>query len=93
MTVRTRNQVVAFRVTLSERKRFGVKVKRSGLSQQKYLLSAVLDQPIYVVVELKPILAELRACGGNLNQPSCPTRGVRSGPSTARGHPYPGQDL
>ena len=56
MATRTRNQVVAFRV------------RRSGLSQQEYLLDAALNQPIYVMEELKPILSELRAWGKNLNQ-------------------------
>lgn len=68
MTERRRNQVVAFRVTPSERRQIGAKVRRSGLSQQEYFLRAALDQPIYVVEELKPLLAELRAWGRNLNQ-------------------------
>ena len=44
------------------------RVRRSGLSQQEYLLQASLKQPILVIHELKPILAELRAWGRNLNQ-------------------------
>ncbi len=68
MTTRTRNQVIAFRVTPAERRQINVKIKQSGLSQQAYLLRAALDQPIQVVEDLKPILAELRACGRNLNQ-------------------------
>lgn len=69
MTTRTRNQVVAFRVTPAERRQICAKIKQSGLSQQAYLLSrAALEQPIQVVEDLKPILAELRACGKNLNQ-------------------------
>ena len=66
--MRTRNQVVAFRVTPAERRQISAKVKRSGLSQQEYLLDAALHQPIYVMEELKPILTELRAWGKNLNQ-------------------------
>ena len=66
--MRTRNQVVAFRVTTAERKQINAKVKRSGLSQQEYLLDAALNEPIYVMEELKPILTELRAWGRNLNQ-------------------------
>lgn len=68
MTTRTRNQVVAFRVMPAERRQIRAKIKRSGLSQQAYLLRAALDQPIQVVEDLKPVLAELRACGRNLNQ-------------------------
>lgn len=68
MTTRTRNQVVAFRVTPAERRQINAKVRRSGLSQQEYLLGAALNHPIYVMEELKPILSELRAWGKNLNQ-------------------------
>ena len=68
MAVRTRNQVIAFRVTPAEAKKIREKVRQSGLSQQEYLLQASLKQPILVIHELKPILAELRAWGRNLNQ-------------------------
>ena len=66
--MRTRNQVVAFRVTRSERRQIETKVRRSGLSQQAYLLQAALGQPIRVIEELKPLLVELRGWGRNLNQ-------------------------
>ena len=68
MAVRTRNQVIAFRVTPAEAKKLREKVRQSGLSQQEYLLRAALGQTIHVVEELKPVLSELRACGRNLNQ-------------------------
>ena len=68
MAVRTRNQVIAFRVTPAEAKKIREKVRQSGLSQQEYLLQASLKQPILVIHELKPILAELCAWGRNLNQ-------------------------
>lgn len=63
MAVRTRNQVIAFRVTLAEARKIREKVRRSGLSQQEYLLRAALEQQILVIHELKPILTELRAWG------------------------------
>ena len=47
MATRTRNQVIAFRVTLTERKQISAKIKRSGLSQQEYLLDAALNYPIF----------------------------------------------
>lgn len=56
MATRTRNQVVAFRVTPAERRQINARVRRSGLSQQEYLLDAALNEPIYVTEELKPIL-------------------------------------
>ena len=68
MAERTRSQVVAFRVTKAERRQIEGKVRKSGLSQQAYLLRAALEEPICVVEELKPILAELCAWGRNLNQ-------------------------
>lgn len=68
MLERKRNQVVAFRVTNAERRQINTKVRRAGLSQQAYLLRAALEEPICVVEELKPILAELRGWGRNLNQ-------------------------
>ena len=68
MAVRTRNQAIAFRVTPAEAKKIREKVRRSGLSQQEYLLRAALEQQILVIHELKPILTELRAWGKNLNQ-------------------------
>ena len=68
MAVRTRNQVIAFRVTPAGVKKIREKVRLSGLSQQEYLLQASLKQPILVIHELKPILAELCTWGRNLNQ-------------------------
>ena len=68
MAVRTRNQVIAFRVTPAEAKKIREKVCQSGLSQQEYLLLAALEHPILAIHELKPILTELRAWGKNLNQ-------------------------
>ena len=65
---RTRNQVIAFRVTPAEARKIREKVRRSGLSQQEYLLRAALEQQILAIHELKPILTELRAWGKNLNQ-------------------------
>ena len=68
MSTRTRNQVIAFRVTPAERRQISAKIKRSGLSQQEYLLDAALHHPIYVMEELKPILSELRAWGGPMRR-------------------------
>ena len=62
MAERTRSQVAAFRVTKAERRQIEGKIRRSGLSQQAYLLQAALEE------ELRPILAELRGWGRNLNQ-------------------------
>ena len=66
MAERIRSQVVAFRVNKAERRQIEGKIRRSGLSQQAYLLRAALEEPIYVVGELKPILVELRGWGLSL---------------------------
>ena len=55
-------------MTKVERRQIEGKVRRSGLSQQAYLLRAALEEPIWVVEELSPILAELQGWGRNLNQ-------------------------
>ena len=68
METRTRNRVIAFRVTPAERRNIEAKVRQSGLCQQEYLLHAALETPIYMVEDLKPLLGELRAWGRNLNQ-------------------------
>lgn len=68
MTNRKRSNVIAFRVTAAERRQINAIIRKSGLSQREYLLNAAQGQTIHVVKELKPILAELRGCGRNLNQ-------------------------
>lgn len=68
MENRTRNRVIAFRVTPAERRKIEAKVRQSGLRQQEYLLHAALETPILVVEDLKLLLSELRAWGRNLNQ-------------------------
>ncbi len=49
METRTRNRVIAFRVTPAERRNIEAKVRQSGLCQQEYLLHAALETPILVV--------------------------------------------
>ena len=56
METRTRNRVIAFRVTPAERRKIEAKVRQSGLRQQEYLLHAALETPIYMVEDLKPLL-------------------------------------
>lgn len=93
METRTRNRVIAFRVTPAERRKIEAKVRQSGLRQQEYLLHAALETPIHVVEDLKPLLGELRAWG----QPEPADRPGPSGPhrkrQSARGHRNAGQSL
>lgn len=59
---------MAFRVTEAEKQRIEARRKRTGLNMRQYLLQAALGGKVYVVAELKPLLAELKAYGRNLNQ-------------------------
>ena len=49
METRTRNRVIAFRVTPAERRNIAAKVRLSGLCHQCGLLHAALETPILVV--------------------------------------------
>ena len=93
MAERIRSQVVAFRVNKAERRQIEGKIRRSGLSQQAYLLRAALEEPIYVVGELKPILVELRGWGRNLNQLTVLAHTGRVQTVYLRMHGGVGQDL
>lgn len=94
MATRTRNQVIAFRVTPAERRQVSAKIKRSGLSQQEYLLDAALHHPIYVMEELKPLLSELRAWGQKPKPADCPgPSGASSDCLSAGAYRGPGKDL
>ncbi|MBR5221249.1 MAG: plasmid mobilization relaxosome protein MobC [Clostridia bacterium] len=59
---------MSFWATDVERRKIKKIIAKSGLSQREYLLGAALGRTIYPVNELKPVLAELKAIGRNLNQ-------------------------
>ena len=94
METRTRNRVIAFRVTPAERRKIEAKVRQSGLCQQEYLLHAALETPILVVEDLKPLLGELRAWGRNREPADRPgPSGAHSVRGPAGGHGRAGQGL
>lgn len=65
---RERDKKISFWATDVERRKIKKIIAKSGLSQREYLLGAALGRTIYQVNELKPVLAELKAVGRNLNQ-------------------------
>ncbi len=65
---RERDKKISFWATDVERRKIKKIIEKSGLSQREYLLGAALGRTIYQVNKLKPMLAELKAVGRNLNQ-------------------------
>ena len=66
MSERTRK--ITVRATEKELEKIKVKVKKSGLTQNDYILHALLNKDITVIEDLKPMLIELKRIGVNLNQ-------------------------
>jgi hypothetical protein len=57
-----------FRLSEEEARQFQHKVELSGKSQQDYILSSVLNQPITNTDGIKELIPELKRQGANLNQ-------------------------
>lgn len=65
---RTRPKQIVIRATEEEFKQIKNKVKKSKLTQNKYLLQSALDKEIIVVEGLKDLVLETKRIGVNLNQ-------------------------
>lgn len=65
---RERDKKISFWASETERRKIKKIIAKSGFTQREYLLGAALGRTIYQVNELKPVLAELKAIGRNLNQ-------------------------
>lgn len=65
---KSRPKQVMFRLSEEEAKQFQKKVEKSGMSQQEYILKAVLEKPITNTDGIKEIVPELKRQGANLNQ-------------------------
>lgn len=65
---RTREKRVCFRLSEEEYEMLCDKVETSGLSQQTYIIRALLDKEILNVEPLKQMLPEMKRQGNNLNQ-------------------------
>lgn len=65
---KTRPKQVMFRLSEEEAEKLQRKVEQSGMSQQDYILKAVLEKPIMNTDGIKEIVPELKRQGANLNQ-------------------------
>ena len=74
--MRKRNKVVPIRFSDHELSVIDANAKRANMSRTEYLVSTGMDKPIVILDGLKPMLAELRRIGNNVNQL---TRKVNSG--------------
>lgn len=68
MANKSRPKQVMFRLSEEEAEKLQRKVEQSGMSQQDYILKAVLEKPIMNTDGIKEIVPELKRQGANLNQ-------------------------
>ena len=66
--MRVRNKTIPFRVTEKELEIIDKKAAKAKLSRTDFLIAAALGKEITLMVDLKPILYELRRIGNNVNQ-------------------------
>ena len=65
---RTRPKQIVIRVSEEELAQIKEKVEQSGMSQQEYILSCVLNKPITNTDGIKELIPEFKRVGNNLNQ-------------------------
>lgn len=68
MANKSRPKQIMFRLSEEELEKFQVKIEKSGMNQQEYILRAVLDKPVINTDGIKELLPELKRQGANLNQ-------------------------
>lgn len=78
---RTRPKQIVIRASEDEFKKIKSKVSKSKISQNEYLLKAILDKEIVVVDGLRELTMELKRIGNNLNQL---TRSVHEGKANCK---------
>ena len=66
--MRKRNIAIPIRVTEKELSVIDRKAARARLTRTEYLITCALGKEITLIEDLKPILADLRRVGNNLNQ-------------------------
>ena len=66
--MRKRNRVVPVQFSDHELSVIDANAKRAKMNRTEYLVSAGMDKPIVILDDLKPMLAELRRIGNNVNQ-------------------------
>lgn len=65
---RKRNQTLTVRLTPKERSEIIRRAKKSRMSLTDYILAASTQTEIHVVEDTRPLIAELKRIGNNLNQ-------------------------
>jgi len=65
---RKRNKTLSIRLTEKEQKLIYSKAKKAKMTVTDYIVALSIDKQINIVEDLKPMLAELKAYGRNLNQ-------------------------
>lgn len=65
---RKRNVQINIRISEAEAEQLRKKVEQSGMSQQEYILSCVLEKQIVNTDGIKELIPELKRIGNNLNQ-------------------------
>ena len=68
MSNRKRNLTVTIRVTPSEKDAILGKAAEADMTLTDYLITAALSTEIHVAEDMKPVVAELKRIGTNLNQ-------------------------
>ena len=66
--MRKRNISIPIRVTEKELSVIDKKASKARLTRTEYLITCALGKDITLIEDLKPILADLRRIGNNLNQ-------------------------
>ena len=66
--MRKRNRVVPVRFSDHELSVIDANAMKAHMSRTEYLVSAGMNKPIVILEALKPMLAELRRIGNNVNQ-------------------------
>ena len=65
---RRRDNTLTIRLTKAEKERIERNAKRAKRSLTDYIVSLLLETPIHVAEDVKPLLIELKRIGNNLNQ-------------------------
>lgn len=68
MANKSRQKQLSFRVNPEEYEQLKKKISESGMNQQQYILSCVLEKNITNTDGIKELLPELKRIGNNLNQ-------------------------
>lgn len=66
--LRKRNKTLTIRLTEKEHNAIMEKVAKAGMNVTEYLLTSALNTEIHIAEDTKPLVAELKRIGNNLNQ-------------------------